>query len=349
VPLDEPAWWYGSGARDGFAARALAPLGHAYGWIAETRFKRREPYRAQCPVICIGNFTAGGTGKTPLALLVAERLQAMGLAPVCLTRGYGGCKPGPAWVAPRLDTAHDVGDEPLLLAAAAPTMIARDRQAGARLIETEAKAGTVIVMDDGLQNPSLAKDLSIAVVDGARGLGNGRVIPAGPLRGPLDFQLGLVDCIVVNAPGEGTILDDLKRGFPGPVLAAETRPADEVSWLADAPVVAYAGIGHPERFFRLLERLGARVEARHAFPDHHPFTDADAERLLDDANEKGAMLVTTEKDFARLAGCGGDCGQLKARSRALSIRLAFDERDLVRLESLIEAAVGRGEPRKAQT
>ncbi len=349
MPLDEPAWWYGAGARDGYAARALAPLGHAYGWLAEARFKRYEPYRATCPVICIGNFTAGGTGKTPLALLIAERLLAVGLAPVCLARGYGGRKAGPAWVAPHLDTADDVGDEPLLLAAAAPTMVARDRRAGARLIEEEAKAGTVIVMDDGLQNPSIAKDLSIAVVDGARGLGNGRVIPAGPLRGPLEFQLGLVDCIVVNAPGEGTIVDDLKRGFPGPVLAAEAKPTGDVTWLEEAPVVAYAGIGNPERFFRLLERLGTRVEVTHAFPDHHAFTDADAERLLDAANEKGAVLVTTEKDLARLAGSSGECGRLQARSRAVPIRLAFDERDLVRLESLIEAAVGRGDARRTQT
>lgn len=336
--LDEPVWWYGENARDSRLARALSVLGLVYGWVARMRFRWTSPYRSRLPVICIGNFTAGGTGKTPLALLIAEDLRAQGFAPVCLTRGYGGSRHGPAWVTAGEDTAADVGDEPLLLARVAPTVVARDRAAGVRFIERDCKPETVIVMDDGLQNPSVAKTLSVAVVDGARGLGNGRVIPAGPLRAPLDFQLGLVDCIVVNAAGEGRLLDDLRRSFPGPVLAAEPVPGESAADLKETAVVAFAGIGHPARFFALLERIGAKVVQRHAFADHHVFTETEAERLLAAAEAHGAQLVTTEKDMARFEGGNGASAALKARARAVPVRLSFGERDHVRLKSLIDAA-----------
>lgn len=357
MPLDEPHWWYGSDGKGDLAARLLSPIGLLYGFLAEQRYRRHAPYRARVPVICVGNFTAGGTGKTPLSLLIAEHVQSRGSSPVFLTRGYAGRITAPAWVDRAAHSGRDVGDEALLLARMAPTMIARDRRAGALMIEDEGPPACVIVMDDGLQNPSLKKDLAIAVVDGARGIGNGEVIPAGPLRAPLEFQLGLVDCIVVNearedrGAGQNAVLDRLRRRFPGPVLAARVEPLGDAGWLQGAPVVAYAGIAHPERFFGLLERLGARLELRAAFADHHAFAEADAERLVRAARACGGVLVTTEKDLARLQGSSGRRGELSASSRALPIRLVLDDRDLGRLVALINAAIktgggGRGVPQR---
>ena len=200
MPFDEPGWWYGADDR---RARWLAPAARLWSRVAIARHARQHPYRSRLPVICIGNFTAGGTGKTPLALHIAALLKNAGENPVLLTRGYGGRLAGPLWVEPGRQDASDVGDEPLLLARTAPVMLARDRRRGALAIEAEENVGgagpaSVIVMDDGLQNPALAKDLAIALVDGMRGVGNGLVMPAGPLRAPLEFQLGLVDAIVVT-------------------------------------------------------------------------------------------------------------------------------------------------------
>ena len=200
--LDEPSWWYG-GAGD-VRQRALAPLGRLYGWIAERRYYRHQPYRSRLPIICVGNFTAGGTGKTPLSLGIARLLIARGERPVFLTRGYGGQTAGPAWVEGGPGAARRFGDEPLLLAAVAPTMVARDRRAGIIAIESGGGQPSAVIMDDGLQNGSVSKNLSIALVEGRRGIGNGEVIPAGPLRAPLEFQIGLVDAIVVRDPPDLT-------------------------------------------------------------------------------------------------------------------------------------------------
>jgi tetraacyldisaccharide 4'-kinase len=352
VPLEEPSWWYGDAADP--RRRLLAPLGEVYGWITEARFRRHQPYRSRLPVICVGNFTAGGTGKTPLAILIARLLQAQGQAPVFLTRGYGGSAPGPVWVEASAGAARRFGDEPLLLARVAPTLVARDRKAGVRMIEDSGRNVSAVVMDDGLQNPSLAKDLAIAVVDGERGLGNGEVIPAGPLRAPMEFQLGLVDAIVVREPqgaGPGKahgIHALLRRAFPGPVLAARVAPRGDTAWLAEAPVVAFAGIANPGRFFALVESLGARLLERVAFPDHHPLSSADAARLLSLAQAKGARLLTTEKDWVRLDGQESAQRALLERAQPLAIELTLEERDLGRLASLIEAATQhQGYPRRA--
>ena len=196
MPLEEPSWWYDA-SEDDLRVRALRPISGLFGWAAQRRLLNAKPYQSRLPVICVGNFTAGGTGKTPLSLMIATLLKERGAKPAFLTRGYSGRKTGPVWVNPSADLASDVGDEPLLLAACAPTMVARDRAKGAQEIEASPMASHII-MDDGLQNPSLAKALSIAVVDAVRGLGNGEVIPAGPLRAPIDFQFGLVDAVVVN-------------------------------------------------------------------------------------------------------------------------------------------------------
>lgn len=352
--MREPTWWYETSP--GTASRLLRPAAALWATLARRRFARTTPYRAPIPVICIGNFTAGGAGKTPLALAVAELVDGLGLAGAFLSRGYGGRLTGPHWVDPDRDRAEDVGDEPLLLAAARPTLICRDRAAGARAIVAGASVGSgavpaavdVIIMDDGLQNPGLAKDLTVAIVDGARGVGNGRVIPAGPLRAPLDFQLDLVDAVVINrgsapdaAAGQSDFAARLRHDFEGPVLEAQILAGTAHEWLASAPVVAFAGIGVPDRFFATLGTLGADPVARVAFPDHHVFTPADASRLLELARAHGATLVTTEKDRARLAGGAGALAELHTQAKALPIRLAFETRDEGRLIALIEGAVGR--------
>jgi tetraacyldisaccharide 4'-kinase len=264
---------------------------------------------------------------------------------VFLTRGYGGHHAGPRWVYRDLYMAADVGDEALLLSRVAPTLIARDRAAGARAIEAAADAQSVIVMDDGLQNPALAKDLTIAVVDARRGIGNGEVLPAGPLRAPLAFQVGLVDAVIVNsAPqaaahaAEGSARR-LKQQFPGPVLEATPCAEGDTAWMKDTRLVAYAGIVNPGRFFAMLDLLGGRVAETLAFPDHHRFTEKDAERIMGIGVRHEAQLATTEKDWVRLLGHGGRRGELRDKSRMLRIRLALEERDAGRLAALIQAAL----------
>ena len=337
MPLDEPAWWYRDDAR-GMAA-CLAPLASIYGWAATTRYARAAPYRSRLPVICAGNFTAGGTGKTPLVLHVCERLLAAGHHPVALTRGYGGRHAGPHWVA-STDSADDVGDEALLLARIAPTLIARDRAAGARIVEAMSGPARVLVMDDGLQNASLAKDLAIVMVDGVRGLGNRLVMPAGPLRAPLRFQLGLAEAIVVNGPTTGNgVAEWLRHQFDGPVLRSSTAPAGDVSWLRGQRIVAWAGIASPRRFFTMLEAQGTQLAESITFRDHQRLTETDAVRLLALAERHQARLVSTEKDLARLKDMTGKLADLAAATRVLQIKLTFAEPDASRLAALINGAI----------
>jgi len=326
----EPKYWYGE---PGWAASLLAPISHAYGAIAARRIARATPYRSKLPVICVGNFTAGGSGKTPFAILLANTLLARGEKPVVLTRGYGGSERGPHWVTSE-DGSTRVGDEPLLLARICPVMVARDRSIGAKAIEASNRA-TVILMDDGLQNPGLAKSLSFAVVDGTRGLGNGHVIPAGPLRMPLDAQAPLVQAIVFNGPASPALAADLARNVSVPQLAA-TLEGDR---LPPGRYVAFAGIGHPERFFETARALGATLAAVAPFPDHARLTSADALRLLELARLHEAQLITTEKDFVRLTG-NAALRELAAETLSVPVRMALAPGANAALTGLLDAALG---------
>lgn len=341
MPADEPSWWYG---RDpGLISDLLHPVARIWGWTAERRLRRSTPYRSSLPVICVGNFTAGGTGKTPLSIYIARLLCARGERPAFLTRGYGGKVAGPRRVDLALDTAREVGDEPLLLARHAPVMVARERAKGAAALEADAglSPATVIVMDDGLQNPALTKDLVVAVVDGRRGLGNGRVIPAGPLRARIEVQMALTDAIVVNRP-RGAIGDDhdiashLRASFGGPVLEATVAPDGDAAQLAGVRVLALAGIANPVRFYDLLRDLGADVVGRAEFADHHAFSEGDAQAVLADAARLNARIVTTEKDWVRLVGQTGARAELRARATPVPIRILLEPRDADRLASLID-------------
>jgi tetraacyldisaccharide 4'-kinase len=318
--MREPAFWW---SEAGAAARLLAPVAALYGAVAGARLKQRGR-RARAPVVCIGNLTVGGAGKTPAALAVGRMLAAAGERPVFLSRGYGGALPGPLAVDPARHGAAEVGDEPLLLARAAPTVVARARVAGAELA-VEAGA-SVIVMDDGFQNPSLAKNCSVLVVDARRGIGNRRVIPAGPLRAPLHMQLARADALLVVGGGSGAAeVAAAARTHDLPVFGARLQPdVGAIAALGSGRALAFAGIGDPEKFFATLTAAGIAVAATRSFPDHHRYTAAEARALCEEADRAGLVLVTTEKDLARLAGEAA-LTQLAARARALPVTLAFDD------------------------
>jgi tetraacyldisaccharide 4'-kinase len=306
----------------GLAAALLSPAAALYGAVAGRRLARPGA-RAPVPVICVGNLTAGGAGKTPTVLALVERLAARGERPAVLTRGYGGRLAGPVAVSAQ-HTAAEVGDEPLLLARAAPTVVARDRPAGARL--AAGLGASAIIMDDGLQNPSLSKDLSLAVVDAAVGVGNGHVIPAGPLRAPLRAQWPRVDAVLLigdGAPGEVFVALAVERGKP--VLRARLRPAADGASLAGRRVLAFAGIGRPDKFFATLAELGADVVARRAFADHHPYHPAELAVLRAEAARQGLLLVTTAKDAARLSEAD------RAGIEVLDVELVFRDDGIDRL------------------
>lgn len=309
--------------------------------VVQARFRQVRPQHAPLPVICVGNFVAGGAGKTPTAIALATLLREMVHKPGFVTRGYGGNSRGPLLVDPAHHEARLTGDEALLLARLAPTVVSADRPAGARLAARQDV--DVLIMDDGLQNPALAKDLSIGVIDAEYGIGNGRVMPAGPLRGSIEFQLGLVDALLVigkRPVPAGIEALAAARGLP--MLKATMALADAGA-LRGVRVVAYAGIGRPSKFFTSLEAAGASVAKSVPFADHHVFTRADARQLLALAAKERAQLLTTEKDFTRLTGADGELAALRAASRPIEVRLAFENPDQMK-KLLSRLAVSSAEP-----
>jgi tetraacyldisaccharide 4'-kinase len=290
-----PEFWDArSGAIAGLVGGLLAPLGAAWDVAGRLRRAVARPYRAAVPVICVGNLVAGGAGKTPVVLALAASIAATGLAIPVVTRGYGGRLGGPVKVDPTRQDAEAVGDEALLIAACAPCWVARDRAAGVR--EAVAAGADAILLDDGLQNPAIEKDLSLVVVDAEYGFGNGRVIPAGPLREPAASGLARADAIVLIGAGEpGGV-----REAACPVFRADLEPVDGARF-AGAPVVAVAGLGRPEKFVASLREVCATLMAAHPFPDHHRFSDIEIARLRHEAERAGAGLVTTAKDWVRLS------------------------------------------------
>ena len=291
MPMRAPDFWY---ERPGLAAALLAPAGAA--WEAAARLRRRvaRPYRASAPVICIGNLVAGGSGKTPVVLSLAGLLAGRAVAVHVVTCGYGGSLTGPVRVDPAQHEAAQIGDEALLLVARAPCWVARNRAAG---IAAALKAGAgAVLLDDGFQNPNVMKDLSLVVVDGEYGFGNGRMIPAGPLREPVTAGLARADAIVLIGDGAGPA--EL-RDAACPVLRAALAPRNGEQF-AGARIVAFAGIGHPEKFFATLRRLGAELVIARPFADHHRYREAEIARLRESAAREDARLVTTAKDWVRL-------------------------------------------------
>lgn len=309
---------------DGALATLLGPLGAGYDLAGRLRRALVRPARASVPVVCVGNLVAGGAGKTPLTIAVLNALAARGIEAHALTRGYGGSIAGPLRVDPARHDASHVGDEALLLARAAPTWVARDRAAGA---SAAADAGArAIVMDDGFQNPTLAKDLSILAVDGGYGFGNARVMPAGPLRETLGAGLSRADAAVILGEDRHGLGARLAGTLP--VLRADLVPGSEGRDLAGQRVLAFAGIARPEKFFVTLEALGAKIVARKAFPDHHPYTAAEIRDLLDQAEALDARPVTTEKDAVRLRPASS--GEVQV------LRVAVSWRDPAAVNALLD-------------
>lgn len=325
-------------------AIALWPLAQLYDGATRLRFRFATPYPSTLPVLCIGNFTAGGSGKTPMALAMAEVAKSCGLQPWFLSRGYGGNAQGAVEVIAGQHTAVDVGDEPLLLARIAPTVVSRDRVAGAKLIEQRAPRDSLIIMDDGLQNPGVGKDVAIAVVSTVRGLGNGYVIPAGPLRAGLGFQRGLVDAVIMSGANTPAAAQRRSQSFadwnvPVVDVAIVTRPTGKT--LQGRAFLAYAGIANPKRFFDAVAAEGGTLAAVRAFADH-AMIDADAaRRLIDDANRLGATLITTEKDHVRLRGMTDVRAALRDASWVLPIAARMDGETVDQFKRLIELAIAR--------
>ena len=321
--MRDPAFWW---RRAGLAAGLLAPMAAAYGAIAARRMAGPGA-RAELPVLCVGNFTLGGAGKTPTVMILAKMLQEAGERPCCLSRGYGGSLAGPKLVDAYSDRAREVGDEALLLAHVAPTVVARDRVAGCKA--AKAAGCSVIVMDDGLQNASLAKDFTLAVVDGRRGIGNACVFPAGPLRAPLAAQLARSDALLVVGDVAGA-RDVIAAAGNLPVWHGRLVPDPAaVAALTARKVFAFAGIGNPDKFFATVTSAGIAIAQRRAFADHHRYTAEEAAWLIMQAEHDGLALLTTAKDRARMAGEPA-LAALAAKAHVLPVKLVVEEADELR-------------------
>ncbi|HSR73145.1 MAG TPA: tetraacyldisaccharide 4'-kinase, partial [Kiloniellales bacterium] len=309
-----PEFW----TRDGPAAQLLAPLGLAYGLGGRLRLALGRRAQAGVPVVCVGNLTVGGAGKTPVVLALLERLSERGWPAHVLGRGYGGQAAGPLRVDPDSHEASEVGDEALLLARAAPTWVARDRAAGARA--AVAAGAPALVLDDGFQSPRLVQDLALVVVDAGSGFGNGRVLPAGPLRETVEAGLARADAVVLLGDGEADkrLGDRLARAGK-PLLRARIEPAVEPSAWRGRRILAFAGIGRPDKVFATLATLGAKAVGTRAFADHHPYRRAEIEALLAEAKRRDAVAVTTEKDAVRLPP------DLRTRVETLPVSVRWDD------------------------
>jgi len=333
---DAPPFWF---EKPAIAARSLSPVAAIYGHIAARRMLRSPTAKASVPVLCIGNFIAGGAGKTPTAIAVAKIARNMGLRPGFLSRGYGGSIKRPTVVDVREHTANEVGDEPMILAVYATTVVAANRPAGATLLEQNGV--DFIIMDDGFQNPSLHKDYSLVVVDAGRGIGNGYCMPAGPLRASFQAQLSHANAVLLIGQSDaGTEVVRKSAKTAKPIFQAEIAVRKPANW-QDKRVMAYAGIADPSKFFNSLESVGAEVAERRSFADHHRYGVQECRDLMEQAEKAGLMLATTEKDFVRLNQAGPEQQKLLESSEILYVDLEFENSKTV--ESMLQETIRRAE------
>ncbi len=320
--MQPPLFWHRPPAT---LSRLLAPLSALYTWAGARRLTQAS-FRAPLPVLCVGNVVAGGAGKTPICLSLLERLQSRGHYPHALTRGYGGTETGPCQVAPDLHEASRVGDEALLLATKAPTWVSRHRPAGA--VAAAAAGADVLVLDDGFQNPSLAKDVSLLVVDGGYGFGNGCVMPSGPCREPPARALSRAQGVVILGADTKGLVKQLSRSCPLVLRATLLPDPGEAEALRARRIIAFAGIGRPTKFFETLTSVGAEIIASHSFPDHHPYRRAEIEALLAQAMKQEAYLVTTAKDRVRVPA------DLRPALSVLTVTVAWE--DMRNVDTLLD-------------
>ena len=315
--MKAPAFWY---RPHSVLERLLSPLGHVYGWTVARRFKHARPYQADIPVICVGNLSVGGTGKTPVCLALGALLQAKGIPFFFLNHGYKARLKG-VIADPWHMTPLETGDEALLLAEAAPTVVDNHRARGAQIAKRQgAKA---VIMDDGFQDPGLIKTLSFVVIDGPLGFGNGSMIPAGPLREPVAKGLARADAVIIAGPDQTGAADTVKHFFPDmPILKGSFQPEPaDLEALAGHRISAFAGIGQPEKFFRMLSEHGLNLGKQTAYPDHYFYTRFDIEQLISES--AGMKLATTTKDFVKIPR------DLRDRITVVRGHFVFDDSDAV--------------------
>lgn len=314
--MKTPSFWH----RESFISTAVSPLSWLYQAGAQLREEFTQPEILSVPLICIGNVVAGGSGKTPIALSLGRHLRSLGIKVHFLSKGYGGTLAGPVLVNPGLQTISQIGDEAYLLHRIAPCWVAKSRTAAAKVAISA--GAEMLIMDDGFQNPTLHKTFSFLVIDGGYGLGNGKTIPSGPLREPPAKAFSRAHAIIIV----GEDVTGVREHIPShlPVLWATLEPVQaSAEALAGRDVIAFAGIGRPEKFFASLEQIGARIIERVSFADHHPFTSSDMESLSEKATRQKAILVTTEKDLTRIPEF------YRPRIRTLSVEIMWHNPELL--------------------
>lgn len=326
-----PFWWKKGDPR----AWLLAPASLIYGYFAGRRMRNARRAEVEAPVICVGNFTVGGAGKTPTVITLARAAKARGLTPGVLSRGYGGSMDRTTIIDPGHHRARDVGDEPLLIARETLTVITRKRLEGARMLIGE--GADLIIMDDGFQSAALKFDYALMVVDSHRGIGNGFMVPAGPVRAPTAMQLAHATALLKLGDGDGADpFIRLAARSGKPVYEGHVRPVGDAAAIAGRRVLAFAGIADPEKFFRTVSGLGAEIAERRSFGDHQHLSDDEIDDILDTAEKRGLAIVTTAKDAVRLRGHHGRAEELAARITVVEVEMAFDSPTTPRL--IIEGA-----------
>ena len=324
MPIKTPHFW----TELSWQSVILFPVSYIWRFGHYAQQKILNTKETEIPVICVGNLTVGGSGKTPVVITLCRFLSGIGKSTSILTRGFGGKEKGPIFVSTNLHQSLDVGDEPLMMAHSLDVCVSRNRPLGANHI-LDKKKYDCIVMDDGLQNPTLKKDLNIAVFDGKFGIGNGFLLPAGPMRQKLEVGIQNIDLVIFNGKDETGLGQKIPPHIP--IFTGELQPDEEiVEKMKNRRVYGFAGIGNPSRFFKTLNDIGADLVGEAHFADHHPYTDADLTQLYEEAIQSGAELVTTQKDWMRLPTDWRD------RVLTVPVRIHFSADDTIKIVSFLE-------------